>query len=615
MAVPGSGKSWVTIEFAGLLIEEHNFNPAEVLMATFSVSATKELRERLALVTSDAHRVDIATLHSLCFRICRDSENGSPYASREVKNWAPWRTTQAVRDYLRGHYNVKPWDADKLSHEVVSCYQQSKRWPVGQWVQEHEPIHPVVRCPYVEVFEYIEQCKSEENGIEFDDMPQFALELLDTNDQLRRHWQEKYRYIIVDEFQDTDRCQYAVLMHLSSSNAKMLVVGDLFQSVYRFREAVPELMGSQILEDRLGIVDMPLTFNFRSGRKIIGAANNILQPTKHYKPQTIEPKPDAEDGHLLIGTMPLIHYHLPKIASSGCPLHEIAVLNRYNADTLEAEACCIKNDIPYVVHGAYSLYDNAAVNTAIAYLRLIYCEDSISVMNGAFERVINIPLRKIPKKTVEDITTAAKKEKLSAIDYILEKNGYVSSKDYINFALSTFADNIRRLRGYVISIEPTLELTVTQIRRLFDLDNHFRSDATQYIDPKASLNGVQRLLSNLRTIKELNQFLKKMKDLKGKEANKEDHVQLLTGHKAKGLEFEAVFVHAEEDRFPKKDSNIEEERNLFYVMLTRARSILYLSGNSQFVEQAVTGQQIDRDIRYDTLWKKATTATQRELPF
>ena len=353
--------------------------------------------------------------------------------------------------------------------------------------------------------------------------------------------------------------------------------------------------------------------------KISKAARQVIRSNRSRTGKEMVSHHTLGTGHFLYGTAPLMDYHLPKLASAGCPLHEIAVLNRYNADTLEAEACCIKNDIPYVVHGSYSLYDNDAVNAAIAYLRLIYCEDSISQRNAAFNRIINIPLRKIPKKTVEDIIAAAKKEKLSAIDYIIEKNGYVSSKDYINFALSTFADNIRRLRGYVTSIEPTLELTVTQIRRLFDLDNHFKSDATQYIDPEASLNGVQRLLSNLRTIKELNQFLKKMKDLKGKEANKKDHVQLLTGHKAKGLEFEAVFVHAEQDRFPKKDSNIEEERNLFYVMLTRARSILYLSGDSQFIEQAVTGQTVDRDIRYDTLWKKryteVATATQRELPF
>ncbi len=619
MAVPGSGKSWVTIEFAGLLIDEHDFDPAEILMATFSVSATKELRERLAMVTSRSRKVDISTLHSLCLRICRDRENGSPYAERKVENWAEWRSVQAVRDYLRGHYNVKPWDADKLSREVVSCYQQSKRWPVGQWVKEHEEIHPVVRCPYVEVFEYIEQCKTEENGIEFDDMPQFALELLNTNNPLRRHWQKKYRYIIVDEFQDTDRCQYSVLMHLGGRAAKMLVVGDLFQSVYRFRSAVPELMGSEILKDRPGIVDMPLTYNFRSGRKIIGAANNILQPTRYYKPQTIVPKPDAEDGYLLMGTMPLIHYHLPRLVSAGCPLHEIAVLNRYNADTLEAEACCIKNDIPYVVYGNYSLYDNGAVNAAIDYLRLVYRQDSISKMNAAFERIINIPLRKIPKKTAQDIISAAKEEKLSAVDYVLEKNGYVASKDYINFALNTFAENVRRLRGYVTTINPTLEMTVVQIRRLFDLDNHFKSDASQYEDPEASLNGVQSLLGNLRTLKELDRFLKKMKTLKGKENDKKNRVQLLTGHKAKGLEFEAVFVHAEKDRFPKKDSNIEEERNLFYVMLTRAKSILYLSGNSQFVEQAVAAQPVDRDIRYDMLWKKvseeATTTALGELPF
>lgn len=623
MAVPGSGKTEVLIQFAGKLVESHEFSPSEILMVTFSVSATKEMRERLRLITGEAGKVDISTLHSLCYRICRDRENNSPYARRKVENWPSWRTQQSVRDFLREYYNVKPWDADKLTREVVASYEESKRWPVGQWIQEHDPVHPVVRCPYMEVFEYIEQCKREEEGIEFDDMPQYALELLDKNKKLKRDWQKRYRYIIVDEFQDTDRCQYAVLMHLAAGNAKMLVVGDLFQSVYGFRAAVPELMASEIEKDRPSIMDMPLNYNFRSGKKIINVANSILANATKHSPSTIVPKPDAGPGYLVKGSVPLIHTHLQKLHDSGCPLHEIAVLNRYNADTLEAEACCIKNNIPYVVYGRFGLHDNPVITASINYLRLVYGLDKEEVLNSAFTNVMNVPLRKIPKKAAREIVRSAKRDGEIAIEYLIGKNGYVTNKDYINLALHSMAQNVVRIRGFIRSMKPNLGQVLGQIRRLFDLDNHFKADAEQFEDPEASLDQFQELLAGLQNIDELNVFLEKMQNLKGAEDDKKDRVQLLTGHKAKGLEFQAVFVHAEEGKFPKENCNIEEERNLFYVMVTRAKDILYLSGNSQFVEQAVKGKPLDRNLRYDQLFGSpeesegtvASANAQEELPF
>lgn len=605
MAVAGSGKTSVITEYAATLLDKHDVSPHEILMTTFSVDAAREMSKRLKKQSKQGGAVTVSTLHSVCLKILRTA--GSAYSARRVENWPVWKTRRCIREMI-----ARQVSADELARWVdnlKSVYEATKRHPIGEWVGAFAKTYcQKTKVSYQTLVEVIDEAKEEENGIDFDDMAQLALLTLQTKPKIREKWQAMYKYIIVDEFQDTDPCQYEILM-LLAEKANIMVVGDVDQCIYTWRGANPRLLDEQVKIDRK-IHDMPLTVNFRSHPKILEIANNIVSRSSGRK---LVPFNTDKPGIVYYNENWTFH-KLQEVIDAGCPLHEIAVLNRYNAQSQGFEAECIKKKIPYVVHGPYSMHDSSAVKAGIAYLRLVYGEDEPEVQNEAFKEIYNIPTRKIPRRTIDKITAAANTRTQSVIEYIRDRRGEVTDKRYINNALNTLAQDLLNLRGMIPVRKLKMPEVLGMISETFSFLTHFESSEDQNDNPAACLNNLKKVIEDFTGIPDLNSFEKGMQKLKGK-SNHKNKVHILTGHKAKGQEYDVVFIHAPSGTFPAENSCLLEERRLLYVMVTRARKAIFLSGESQYLLESLQNVELNSNPDLSQLWcEKNTTKRAKRTP-
>lgn len=635
IATPGSGKTTVLTNYCRKLIDEEEVDPTGILMVTFSKSAAVEMKRRLGDLTPEAEKVKVCTLHSLCFSICRDAANGSPYANREVDNWPAWKTEKTIRDLLKHDYDIE--DEVKgaaLVRHIVDSYSASKHYRKGAWIQDNDKGQIRVKVPrtkdrrkreeekqsnqspfietsitasYYEFFDDIEKKKKIEKGIEFDDMIQYALDLLETNQEMRTEWQNKFTHILIDEFQDTDWCQYEICKLLTGAGARLTVVSDPDQCVYEWRNADPTIVVTKIKKDYPDMVDMPLTTNFRSGYKIVDLANNVIQYNVNRIKKRIVAHDDAVEGYVFWQPKPP-HREIPKLIEAGCPLHEMAVLNRLNADSLVAEGFCLDNNIPYVVHGNYSMHENRPVKAVMDYLRLVFDEDESEKINNCFLDIIRVPNRKISNASMRELISKAKRKKMSVLTYLENSDYQITKNPMYNRHLDKLKNDLATVRSQKGKL--SLAALVRMLNTTFKIVDHFSTEANDpNEDPALSIENFAQLLGDHPTLDRLNEIEWRIKNLKGDAEHKKhrkNRLQILTGHKAKGLEYDVVFVHADKYHFPiNPQKPTEEERRLFYVMITRARKMVFLSGDSEFCGEAVKGMELDRldsDIDYSAHW-------------
>lgn len=569
IAGAGSGKTRVlTTRIANLI--ENGIPSYNILAITFTNKATKEMRDRLSNIVPN-NNAFVGTFHSLGVRIIRENapllgldRNFSIIDSDDVislikkimkdKGLDPKLTSPS---YIRNKIsNIKN---EMLSNEDIVKFYNTPQDKVAEVVY----------------YEYIDILKKN-NSVDFDDLLRLPVILFQEHPEVLESYQDRFKYILIDEYQDTNEVQYKLSKLLAKKYKNIFIVGDPDQSIYMFRGAnFRNILNFE--KDYKNALVIPLEENYRSTKYILDAANSVIKNNKERKEKTLWSNVGegnktkylrAYDGKHEIQ---LVLDEIKKLINEGYKKSNIAVLYRTNAQSRVVEEMFLKANMPYKVVGSYYFYNRKEIKDLICYLRLILNnDDEISL-----RRVINVPKRGIGDATITKIEEEAKEKNISMFQAI-SKGKEQQFKELIihltkesdNLSLTELIDLILTETG--IREEYEAEKNMENERRLEVLEE-FKS-ITKTFEERTGSVSLADFLEEISLIADITEH-----------QDDEDVVTLMTMHSAKGLEFEVVFLVGMEDGiFPHQNSfceegGLEEERRLCYVGITRAKEKLYIT--------------------------------------
>ena len=569
IAGAGSGKTKVlTTRIANLI--ENGIPSYNILAITFTNKAAKEMRDRLSNIVPD-NSAFVGTFHSLGVRIIRenapllgldrnfsiiDSDDVISLIKKIMKDLGldPKLTAPA---YIRNKIsNIKN---EMLSKDDIVKFYNTPQDKVAEKVY----------------YEYIEILKKN-NSVDFDDLLRLPVLLFQEHPDVLEMYQDRFKYILIDEYQDTNEVQYKLSKLLAKKYKNIFIVGDPDQSIYMFRGAnFRNILNFE--KDYANAKVIPLEENYRSTKYILDAANSVIKNNKERKEKTLWSSVGegtktkylrAYDGKHEIQ---LVLDEIKRLLDEGYKKNDIAVLYRTNAQSRVVEEMFLKMNMPYKVVGSYYFYNRKEIKDLICYLRLILNnDDEISL-----RRVINVPKRGIGDATIAKLEIEAKKQNTS-IFQVISKGKEQLFKELIlhlteesdNLSLTELIDLILDETG--MREEYEAEKTMESERRLEVLEE-FKSITKSFEERTGSVS----LADFLEEISLIADITEHQED--------EDVVTLMTMHSAKGLEFEVVFLVGMEDGiFPHQNSfceegGLEEERRLCYVGITRAKERLYIT--------------------------------------
>ncbi len=597
IAGAGSGKTRVlTVRIANLMSQ--GVDAFNILALTFTNKAAKEMKNRIAEIvgSNEAKNLWMGTFHSVFAKILRIESDKLGYPS----NFTIYDTQDSVRLISA---IIKEMQLDKDIYKPkqvlsrISSYKNSlitvKAYFNNPELQEADAMSKKPRLGDI-YNNYVERC-FKSGVMDFDDL------LLKTNELLNRYpdvlakYQDRFRYILVDEYQDTNHSQYLIVRALSDRFQNICVVGDDAQSIYAFRGAnINNILNFQ--KDYDGVKLYRLEQNYRSSKNIVEAANNIIDKNKTKLDKIVwtanEDGPkikvhrsltDGEEGRYVASE--IFDLKMQNQLYNG----QFAILYRTNAQSRAMEDALRKRDIPYRIYGGLSFYQRKEIKDVLAYLRLVINPKD----EEALVRVINYPARGIGNSTIEKLTVAANHYKRS----IFEVMEHIDKID-LKLNLGTKAklqDFVTMIKSFQIVNENQDAFFLTDhVTKKTGLVQELKKDGTP--EGIARIENIEELLNGIKDFTEgqkeidgargaLSEFLEDValaSDL-DKDTGDDDRVALMTIHLAKGLEFPYVFVVGlEEDLFPSAmslntRSELEEERRLFYVALTRAEHQAYLT--------------------------------------
>ena len=601
VAGPGSGKTRVLTYRIAHIIEKGT-PPWEILSLTFTNKAAREMKERISKVVGDrANRVYAGTFHSIFARILRSeaSKIGYPsnftiYDSDDSKNLI----STIIKEL---HLDGKVYNANAMRSKISSC--KSNLITPKLYVQTPEMLEKdrVAKKPHFHKIytEYVNRCKRA-GAMDFDDLLFRLFELLQKNpDNVLEKYRQRFKYILVDEFQDTNFLQYSIIKKLvkyPGSKANICVVGDDAQSIYGFRGATIQNILDYEKDFKVdGIQVFKLEQNYRSTDHIVKAANEVISVNKNQikktiwsdkgdgsKIQVIKAMTDSEEGKRVADAImeQKIRHHLSN--------KEIAILYRTNAQSRVFEEYLRRFNIPYRIYGGLSFYQRKEVKDLISYMRLVINPAD----DEALKRVINFPKRGIGKTSIDKIAFQA--NAIQQPMWVAIDSAPISAK-----AKNTLLDFKKMLTMAAQKAKTgTAYEVATFVARQSGLIDHFKNDTS--IEGLGRLENVNSLLDGInefvegdilidiegededRSLPGYLQNIALVTDFDAKEQG-DNVVTLMSVHSAKGLEFKSVFcVGLEEKLFPSfmsldSPEQVAEERRLFYVAITRAEQILTLS--------------------------------------
>jgi DNA helicase-2/ATP-dependent DNA helicase PcrA len=596
IAGAGSGKTRVlTYRIAYLMSEGvDSFN---ILALTFTNKAAKEMKNRISkIVGAEAKNLWMGTFHSVFAKILRFEGDKLGFPS----NFTIYDSNDS-QQLMRSIIKEKNLDKDIYKYKQIlsriSSFKNSLI-TVNAYLKnpELQEADAMAKRPRLgEIYqEYVDRC-FKSGAMDFDDLLLRTNELLTRFPEVLAKYQHKFKYILVDEYQDTNHSQYLIVRALSDRYQNICVVGDDAQSIYGFRGAnINNILNFQ--KDYGDVKSFRLEQNYRSTRNIVDAANSIIEKNKTKLDKVVWTENlegskihvnrlvnDAEEGRFIANSV------TEKCMQEGAKNGEFAVLYRTNAQSRSIEDALRRKDIPYRIYGGLSFYQRKEVKDIIAYLRLIINPKD----EEALKRVINNPSRGIGQTTLDKLTLAANHYKRTIFE-IIENINKVDLK--INKGTQTKLVNfVNMIKSFQIQNKSLNAFEITEIvSKKTGLLQEFKKDGTP--EGIARIENIEELLNGISDFVE---GQKELVDAKGsltefledialatsldKETDDEDRVALMTIHLAKGLEFPYVYiVGLEEDLFPSAmsmntRSELEEERRLFYVALTRAEKEAYLT--------------------------------------
>ena len=591
LAGAGSGKTRVIINKIAHLIGKCGYLPKQIAAVTFTNKAAREMKERVAhsIGKESSKGLIVSTFHTLGFDIIKREykylgfkANMTLFDEHDQMALLKELTAELLqedKELLRTLINrISNWKNDLYSPQQAMALARDK--------QEQTFAHCYDR--------YNKQLRAY-NALDFDDLIMLPTLLFKQNAEVRSKWQEKIRYLLVDEYQDTNTSQYELIKLLVGERARFTVVGDDDQSIYSWRGARPQNM-VRLRDDFPALRVIKLEQNYRSSQRILHCANILIDNNDHVfdkklfsnlgegeKLQIIEAKNEEHEAERVVGEL-IAHRFIVK-----AHYRDYAILYRGNHQSRLLEKILMQNRIPYKISGGTSFFSRAEIKDMMAYLRLVVNQDD----DAAFLRIVNTPKREIGTATLEKLGSLAQEKHVSLFEAIFdfELIQRVTPKAYD--ALQKFARWIVELNDEIQRSEP--ERAVRSMLASLHYEEYLYEYATSPKAAEMQSKNVATLFDWVADMLKgdefnepmnLNQIVTRLtlRDMleRGEEEDNSDQVQLMTLHASKGLEFPYVFlIGMEEGILPHQTSidedNVEEERRLAYVGITRAQQNLWFS--------------------------------------
>lgn len=591
MAGAGSGKTRVLTHRIAYLIDEKMINPWNILAITFTNKAAREMRERAMALNPATSETLIATFHSMCVRILRREADHIGY-NRNFTIVDPGEQRTLMKRILKNlNLDPKKWN----ERAILGTISNAKNDLLDEVAYEHQAgdmyTQIVAKCYKA----YQEELRRSE-AMDFDDLIMMTLRLFDKNPDVLAYYQQRYQYIHVDEYQDTNHAQYQLVKLLASRFKNICVVGDADQSIYGWRGAdMQNILDFE--KDYPEAMVVLLEENYRSTKKILQAANEVIKNNRNRRPKKLWTQNDdgeqivyyrandeRDEAVFVASTIDNI------IREEGKHFKDFAVLYRTNAQSRTIEEALLKSNIPYTMVGGTKFYSRKEIRDVISYLNLI----ANPADNISFERVVNEPKRGVGPGTLEKIRTFAYEQNMSLLDASANimlspikgkaaqgvydfANMILNLRDQLDgLSITEAVEAVLDKSGYLdaLSMQQTLEsqARIENIEEFMSVTKNFDETNTDGTEDETGIDRLGRFLNDLALIADTDDG-----DMEAAE------VTLMTLHAAKGLEFPVVFlIGMEEGVFPlsrasEEPDELEEERRLAYVGITRAEEILFLT--------------------------------------
>lgn len=591
VAGAGSGKTSVLTRRIAYLVEEKGILPWNILAITFTNKAASEMREReQKLLGPQANDIWMSTFHALCVRILRRDADKIGYGSNFSIADSSEQLTLIKHIEKEQNLNPKTYEPRRIL-SAISNAKNDLLTPDAFATSSSTPFEKVAAQVYQE---YQRRLKNDQI-MDFDDLIMQTLVLFKTDPDVLHYYQNKFRYLLVDEYQDTNQAQYELCHELAAQFKNICVVGDADQSIYGWRGANMEnIMNFENDYQDAGVQTVKLEQNYRSTGHILAAANAVIENNLHRKAKKLwtdqgegervtyyRAQSGDDEAHFIISKIQ------EEVDDHNRSYHDFAVLYRTNAQSRTVEEAFVKSNVPYQIVGGHKFYDRKEIMDIMAYLKLVANpSDSMS-----FNRIINTPKRGIGNVSVEKFTTFARDNNLS----LLETFNHLTMTGLTARAASKLSDFGAKLRD-VIAYAKDHSVTGLTEKILQDFGYTAALKAEKTIEAETRLENLDEFLSVTKRFDDqyepeddesnaLSDFLAEVSLLSDQDdlANNDDQVALMTLHAAKGLEFPVVFLVGMEDGlFPLsrallEEDQLEEERRLAYVGITRAKRKLYLT--------------------------------------
>ena len=580
LAGAGAGKTRALTFRTAYLINEELAKPEQILSVTFTNKAASEMKERIIKLVPGLNEIDlnISTFHSFCVKLLR-------------------RFIQ-VKNYNRGFIIIDDDDKEKILKAIIKDLKL-KDIKIGEvynfiaaqkmkldYIEEECNLKDVYDINTAIYYKYLLESRRQ-NYIDYDDILAFALYTLQKNKEALAFYQNKFKYIQVDEFQDTCQIQYELIKLLCANN-NLFVVGDMDQSIYKFRGAVPNIF-FELQKDYKDLKIIIMDVNYRSCSEIISASNKLIKNNANRIEKTLKAA-RLDKGEFKTYCCEKSFWQssqvkriIDKLINSGYEYSDIAVLYRNNSSSRYIEDMCVKHQIPYIIYNTVSFYKKVEIKDLLAYVRF-----SLSKSDIDFMRIYNIPKRGLGLTWLNGLREKAIVDNISLYEELIKVAENKTDKKAIDL-LNVF-NKIDTIVGNSNSLDGMLKAIINEINYLKYLED-------SYSDYDNRLEYIKSLLISMHEFdeqyftkypepKDINEVLENYFTelaLINNDDNKEEKknsIKLMTVHASKGLEFRAVividFINGIFPKITKESEELEEERRVAYVALTRAKDYCHL---------------------------------------
>ena len=603
IAGAGTGKTRVlTYRVAYLMVEQY-VKPWSILAITFTNKAAAEMLSRVKeFFPEEKSNMWILTFHSFCARFLRYEIKVYPSFTPNFHILDEQDQETLIKGVMMNAGYKRSDEATKMAISFIQSNKGAGLLPDDAIFDEYPPMfHGILRRAYEE-YEY-EKTKS--NSLDFDDLILVTLKILKEFPNIRLAWQKRFQHILVDEFQDTDYQQYALIKYLMGFDTSLYVVGDPDQTIYTWRGARQEII-LNLEKDYPELETVILDTNYRSTQEILTPANKLISKNKNRIHKDLRSNLDFKGMPVEVHPEELAHleanYICRKINSllrDGFSYSDIAVMYRSNYLSLNLEKQLVRYNIPYAVYGNIKFYQRQEIKDVIAYLNITdNIRDDVS-----FRRILNVPKRGIGDIAERQIVEDSLKHGLSISEYLMSDHATVETKPKILETLrsmltkvSILQDSIHNFQSSSANLDSS-DLVKKAFFNLFDEINYFKYIEESFDNSDDRRENIESLLADIVNFMKrdrenpFSEYLANVALMSAADEIKEENtIKVMTVHIAKGLEFPVVFLYGfMEGVFPSNrsvleggDLALEEERRLAYVAMTRAKRQLYITYNTDF---------------------------------